>query len=134
MISLSLFYSYLYIHIIIVAILVLFKFPDPPPAPTFLQPTFIAENATDGIKVYRFNWELPANIENVDINHFKFQLDNEMSITLVRTRTEIVLPLSYGEYNVSIVIVDRCNHGSEANTLQLEVKKGECIAQSKHQV
>jgi hypothetical protein len=81
--------------------------------------------------VYRFSWELPENIENVDIRHFKFELDNESSITLANTSTEIILPLSYGEHNVSILVVDRCNKDSEAITLQLDVMKSECIANVK---
>ena len=129
MISLSpsIFISYLYTHNIVAIpiIIILFKFAEPPAPPTFAQPTFIAENASDGIKVYRFNWELPANFENVDINHFKFQLDNESSITLARNITGIVVPLSYGEHNVRIVAVDRCGQESEANILHLDVMKGE---------
>ena len=104
------------------------KFTEPPPAPTSLQSTVIAENAADGIKVYRFTWELPVNI---DIKYLKFQLDNKSAITLMNTTTEIrAIPLSYGEHNVSIVIVDRCHKSSEATALQLDVMKGECIAQS----
>ena len=99
------------------------KFAEPPPASTPLQQTIIAENTTDGIKVYRFTWELPADI---DVKHLNFQLDNE-SFTLTRNSTEIILPLSYGEHNVSVVIVDRCCQLSEANALQLDVMKGESI-------
>jgi hypothetical protein len=46
----------------------------------------------------------------------------------VNTSTEITLPLSYGEHNVSIVTVNRCNKDSEANALQLDVMKSECTA------
>ena len=102
-----------------------FKFAGPPPSPTSLQQTIIAENAIDGIKVYRFNWELPINI---DIKHLKFQVDNESAIILMNTSTEIVLPLSSdGEHNVSIIVVDRCHHESEAKVFQLGITNGECL-------
>ena len=70
-------------------------------------------------------WELPANIENVDITHFKFQLDQEPPIILTNSSTEIILPLSYGQHSISIAAVDRCNQQSQANILQVDVAKGE---------
>ena len=100
----------------------LLQFTEPPVPPTSLQQTVIAVNAIDGIQVYRFTWELPTNI---DIKYLKFQLDNESAITLTRNSTEIILPLSYGEHNVSIIVVDRCRQPSEANVLLLDVMKGE---------
>ena len=73
--------------------------------------------------MYKFTWKLPANI---DIKNLKFQLDNE-SITLMNKSTEIILPLSYGEHNVSIIVMDRCFQSSEANVLPLDIMKGVAI-------
>lgn len=73
--------------------------------------------------IYRFTWDLPANIENIDLNHIEFQVDQQPLRILSNTTTEILLSLSYGKHNVSIVAVDRCDQQSQATVLQLEVER-----------
>ena len=70
-------------------------------------------------------WELPAKNESTDISHLKFQLDDEPPVILMSNSTDIILPLSYGQHNASIVAVDRCNRTSDSSVLQVDVQKGE---------
>ena len=103
-------------------------FAEPPTRLTFLgHGKVIAENSTSGVKVYNFTWLLPANSESIDIKHMKFQVDQQPPIILMNNTTEIILSLSYGKHNVSIVAVDRCNRQSQPDVRQLQVQKGECV-------
>ena len=107
---------------------------EPPTPPTFLPTEIIAENLASGINVYRFRWQLPANIENTDIKQMKFQVDQQLPILLMNNSTDIILPLSYpGQHSVNIVAVDRCDRQSQATILQLQVKNGEYMY-AKHEM
>ena len=116
--GLSIFTELLYYDIII-------TYTEIPTLQTFQQTELIAENLSKGINVYRFRWQLPANIENIDLKHIMFQVDRETPTILTNTSTEIILPLSHGEHSVNIIAVDRCNRQSQPIVVQLQVNKGE---------
>ena len=80
-------------------------------------------NSPSDFKVYSFTWQLPANIESVDLSYFEFQLDQQAPIIL--KNNSIILPLSYGEHNVSVVAVDWCDRKGQASFLQVNIQIGE---------
>ena len=81
------------------------------PAQLTLRGEPIAENLSDSnsIKVYRFTWDPPVNIEKIDVKHIEFKVDEQPPTILRNISTEILFTLSYGNHTVSIVAVDRCD-------------------------